>query len=240
MVAAVAITCLLGELVRHPIPKDVLYGDLRFDSSAQGAALAFFSRHHPCRVTACPARPPAPVRRVGGSAGHSYSRFSAVNHYDVPMPRAGQRALFYGHPTDHEPLAWSWVEAELVRSGTYWVVARSSGHPHPRPVWGIWHEDLLYLSIGTPAIQQALADDPVITAHLESGTDVVIVEGEVTGSTIDVNIVVAYDEKYDWSYDVAEYGPLVVVAPSKILAWQAVGWAGRESFQRSGMWKSSG
>jgi len=156
------------------------------------------------------------------------------------MPGAGQRALFYGRQADHEPLAWSWVEGELLRSGTYWVVARSGGHPHPRPVWGIWHQDRLYLSIGTPALQQALADDPVITTHLESGTDVVIVEGEVAGTTMNLDVIAAYDRKYDWSYDVEEYGPLLVVAPSKILAWQAAGWAGRESFKRSGTWRFSG
>jgi len=104
-------------------------------------------------------------------------------------------------------------------------------------VWGIWHDDRLYVSIGTPALRQALADDPVITAHLGNGTDVVIVEGEVADVTLDGAIVAAYDEKYDWSYDVAGYGPLVVVAPSKILAWQAAGWAGRGSFRRSGTWR---
>ena len=172
--------------------------------------------------------------------GQSNSRLLLLSRYDFPMPGAGRQAHFYGNPADHEPLAWSWVESELLRSGTYWVVARSSGHPHPRPVWGIWHGDRLYLSIGTPALQRALADDPVITAHLESGTDVVIVEGVVTGSSIDVNVIAAYDKKYDWSYDVSAYGPLVEAAPSKILAWRPAGWAGRESLQRSGMWKFSG
>ena len=175
--------------------------------------------------------------RVGGMLLPGIYR---LNRYDFPMPGAGKQALFYGHPADHGRLSWSWVENELMRSGTYWVVARSGGHPHPRPVWGIWHRDRLYLSIGTPALRQAIADDPVITAHLESGTDVVIVEGEVAGSCIDVDVVAGYDKKYDWSYDVSEYGPLVVVAPSKILAWQAAGWAGRESFQRSGTWKFAG
>ncbi len=183
---------------------------------------------------------PTRLAPIAGWVGRSYSHPSLVNRYDFPMPGAGQQATFYGDRAEHELLAWSWVESELLRSGTYWVVARSSGHPHPRPVWGIWNEDRLYLSIGTPALRQAIADDPVITAHLESGTEVVIVEGKVTGSSIDADVVAAYDKKYEWSYDVAEYGPLNVVTPSKILAWQAAGWAGRESFQRSGTWKFSG
>jgi len=153
------------------------------------------------------------------------------------MSRTRKPALFYGDQADHELLDWWWVESELRRAGTYWVVARHGGHPHPRPVWGIWHEDELCLSIGSPTLQRALADDQVITVHLESGTDVVIVEGRVDGSSTDADVIAAYNLKYDWSYDVAQYGPLAVATPSKVLAWQAAGWAGRESFQRSGTWK---
>ena len=176
---------------------------------------------------------------AAGTVAQPQSRHLLLDRYDSSMPGARQRALFYGHPADHEPLPWSWVEGELVRSGTYWVVARSSRYPHPRPVWGIWLEDRLYLSIGTPALRQTLADDPVITTHLESGTDVVIVQGEIVGTTIDLDAIAAYNKKYEWSYDIEEYGPLSVVAPSKVLAWQVAGWAGRESFQRSGTWKFS-
>jgi hypothetical protein len=148
-----------------------------------------------------------------------------------------QNLRFYGLPSDHEPLDWSWVEGQLLGSGIYWTVARTDGHPHPRPVWGVWQSPRLYLSIGTPALRRALAVDPSITVHLESGTDVVIVEGRVEGPCKDARVIAVYDEKYDWSYDVAEYGPLTEVAPSSVLAWQASGWAGRESFTRSGRWE---
>jgi hypothetical protein len=128
------------------------------------------------------------------------------------------------------------VDARLTDAGTYWVVARTGGHPHPRPVWGVWRVDHLFLSIGTPVTRAALAVDPRVTVHLDSGTDVVILEGQAEGPNDDDDVLAAYDRKYDWSYDVADHGPLTSVRPSTVLAWETAGWAGRESFQRSGRW----
>jgi hypothetical protein len=95
----------------------------------------------------------------------------------------------------------------------------------------------LYLSIGAAFIRGALAADPRVTVHLDSGTDVVILDGRAEGPSEDERAIAAYDKKYDWSYDIAEYGPLTVISPSVILAWQAAGWAGRKGFQRSGRWE---
>ncbi len=146
----------------------------------------------------------------------------------------------YGHGSDKPELEWAFVDEELRTAPTYWVVARSPGHPHPRPVWGIWREELLYLSIGTPSTIRALELDPRVTVHLESGTDVVIVEGVVAAAATDPVVISEYDEKYDWSYDMDEYGPLCCVAPQVVLAWRAVGWAGRDSFGKTGRWTFAG
>ena len=151
------------------------------------------------------------------------------------MPELGQLRL-YGQPSSKSALEWNWVETQLTEAGTYWVTARTPGHPHPRPVWGVWKEGCLHLSIGTPAAARAIATDPVVTVHLESGTEPVIVEGYVAGTTSEPGILAAYNLKYDWEYDAAEYGPLTSVAPGKVLAWRTAGWAGRESFQQTGRW----
>src|SRR5262245_55546236 len=91
------------------------------------------------------------------------------------------RALrLYGQASDQARLAWSWVDGQLTDAGLYWVIAASDAHPHPRPVWGVWHAGQLYLSLGSPSLRQAVADDRAMTVHLESGTDVVIVEGWAT------------------------------------------------------------
>ncbi len=149
------------------------------------------------------------------------------------------RLRLYGQPSDTPALEWAWVDAQLEAAGTYWVVARTTGHPHPRPVWGVWSQQRLFLSIGTPATIRALASDPVVTVHLDSGTEVVVVEGRSAGPAEDPGVIAAYDRKYDWTYDPATYGPLTVVIPDAVLAWRSSGWAGREGFQQTGRWKLS-
>jgi hypothetical protein len=144
----------------------------------------------------------------------------------------------YGQASDRPALDWSWVEQQLIDAGTYWVVAPSSSHPHPRPVWGIWAHDALALSIGSPALAASLEADPRCTVHLDSGTDVVVVEGvaqRVMGP--DAAQVDAYNRKYDWQYSYAEYGPLTNVTPTLVMSWRSAGWAGREGFQSVGRWE---
>jgi hypothetical protein len=156
---------------------------------------------------------------------------------------AGARRVLrmYGQPSEHPPLDWEWVQGQLESAPTYWVLSgaipRPSGYPHPRPVWGLWLDDSLHLSIGSPVIRNALAADARVTVHLDSGTDVVVVEGNVmpASSTSDV-VLAAYDTKYDWQYDAAQYGPIRRVSPQTVMAWRTAGWAGRESFRETGSW----
>ncbi len=143
----------------------------------------------------------------------------------------------YGKPSDKSELDWEWVDGQLSAAGTYWVTARTNGHPHPRPVWGVWSGQRLHLSVGTPRTAGALAADPTVTVHLDSGTEVVIVEGRAVGSSSDPAVLASYDRKYDWSYDLSLYGSLTCVAPETVLAWRTAGWAGRESFQQTGRWR---
>jgi hypothetical protein len=107
-------------------------------------------------------------------------------------------------------------------------------------VWGIWRHELLHLSIGSPVLARDLGDDGDVTVHLDSGTDVVVVEGAVNGTTADADAVDAYVAKYGRPYDIGEHGPLTVVAPTRILAWRADGWAGRDGFAAAGRWDRSG
>ena len=143
----------------------------------------------------------------------------------------------YGESSEEPPLAWEWVEGQLVDGGVYWVVPSGSGPPHPRPVWGVWAESALHLSIGSPPIVAALASAPEVTVHLGGATDVVIIEGVVLGSSVDPEVVAAYDAKYDWDYQIEEYGPLTVIRPRKVMAWRSAGWAGRDGFRQTGRWR---
>ena len=152
------------------------------------------------------------------------------------MPPTSVPITMYGAAATQPAPDWTWVDDQLAGAGTYWVVARSGGWPHPRPVWGVWADETLYLSIGSPIVTRQLHDDPTVTVHLDSGTDVVVVEGRRTGERRDAAVIAAYDRKYDWRYDVDEYGPLAVVTPVVVLAWRSAGWAGREGFQSAGRW----
>lgn len=143
----------------------------------------------------------------------------------------------FGQPSEIEPLEWAWVDKQLTAAGTYWITTPREGHPHPRPVWGIWDDGTLHLSVGSPAVARDLDAHPAVTVHLDSGVDVVIVEGRVTGRTGDADLVARYDRKYDWTYTVEDYGPFTTVAAATVLAWRSAGWAGREGFQRTGRWR---
>lgn len=150
---------------------------------------------------------------------------------------APERLTMYGAPSTEPGLAWSWVDAQLAAAGTYWTVGRGGPHPHPRPVWGLWIEQLLHLSIGSPVISKMLEVTPDVTVHLDSGVDVVIVEGRAGDHTEAQELYDAYNEKYDWNYSTDEYGPLTTIIPSTVLAWRSAGWAGREGFQETGRWR---
>lgn len=143
----------------------------------------------------------------------------------------------FGSRAEHFGLDWEWVEGELVDADAYWVAAAGTGHPHPRPVWGVWEANCLYLTVGSPTIRSALATDAAVTVHLGGSTDVVIVEGRSAGSSDDRGVVTAYNTKYDWDYAIADYGPFAVVEPKKVMAWRAAGPAGRDGFQQTGRWR---
>jgi hypothetical protein len=157
------------------------------------------------------------------------------------VTRRAKALHLYGTRSDRAPIEWPWVDRQLTEAGTYWVVARTSGQPHPRPVWGIWHDQLLYLSVGGPALLLALRDGSAVTVHLDSGMDVIIVEGTCThGAPTSPELIESYNRKYDWDYQVSQYGELTQVAPARILAWRSAGWAGRDGFQATGRWDFPG
>lgn len=144
---------------------------------------------------------------------------------------------FFTRPAEVDPLAWDWVRQQLEQADTYWVVANSpEGPPHPRPVWGVWLDEHLELSLGSPVVRRHAEADPRVAVHLDSGLDVVLLEGRATGPSEDAAAVAAYDDKYDWTYDLDQYGPLTRIEPDAVLAWRSEGPAGRKGWQEGGRW----
>jgi hypothetical protein len=128
--------------------------------------------------------------------------------------------MFGGHL---EPglLPWKWAEAQLIAARNYWMATtRPDGRPYTRPVWGLWLDAVLYLSIGSPLAVQNLARTPAATVHLESGAKVVILEGvteAITDQSLCEHIISAYEAKYQskWFPNV----PLYAFRPQVGFGW---------------------
>jgi len=101
-------------------------------------------------------------------------------------------------------LPWSDIEDQLVRATNYWIATnRPDGRPHVTPIRGEWLEQALYLNgIPTALWARNMAENSAIALHLESGTDVVILEGagediaSVRDHDLAARIVAAWDSKY--------------------------------------------
>ena len=120
-------------------------------------------------------------------------------------PRAGKPQAPASYPFSGETaghLPWSHAEGRLEHAMRYWLATTGlNGRPHVTPLWGVWVDGALYLD-GHPQTRWArnLTANPRAAAHLESGTDVVIVEGTVEDVRIDpalgARVVAAWDAKY--------------------------------------------
>lgn len=139
------------------------------------------------------------------------------------------------------PLTLEWVGEQMQQSRNYWISStRRDGRPHAAPVWGIWMDDRLLFSTGDRS-QKArnIARSPSVVAHLESGDDVVIIEGvaeSVTDAEERRRFDKAYVEKYDLDPGTAtDAGALVYrVEPKTVMAWREKDFPGTASRWRFG------
>jgi hypothetical protein len=174
-----------------------------------------------------------PGGRIDGFGPRAAGRLA----YARPVDPVAEPLQLYGRASEHPSPEWSWVEGKLERAEFYWVIPRGGDFPHPRPVWGVWQEQRLLLSIGSPKVRRLMDEDGRVTVHLEGGIDVVIVEGRLVGTSTDQAGIDRYDSKYDWRYDVETYGPLTVIAAETVIAWRLGGTAGRDGFRTAGRWR---
>jgi general stress protein 26 len=110
----------------------------------------------------------------------------------------------YGISADSEGLRpWSEVVERLTNARNYWVATtRSDGRPHAVPVWGLWHAGAVYFSSDPSSTKgRNLARRPEVVVHLESGDDVVIVEG-VVELVRDTEFLAGFGDLYDGKYQV--------------------------------------
>ena len=98
-----------------------------------------------------------------------------------PQQSSPEMPAGYGVPgSDEGMLDWSWAVERLETARNYWFsTTRPDGRPHAMPAWAVWLDGELYFE-GSPMARRArnLALNPAVVVHLESGDEVVILEGE--------------------------------------------------------------
>ncbi len=153
-------------------------------------------------------------------------------------PKAGrpQGPKGYGIPeTDEGLLSWSVINERLERARNYWVATtRPDGRPHVIPIWGAWVEGAVYFEGGSHTRwARNIAANPEVGVHLESGDEVVILEGVAEeirkpARALFEQIDRQYASKYDYkpsdnlaSPDAEPFpeGGLYAVRPRSALAW---------------------
>jgi nitroimidazol reductase NimA-like FMN-containing flavoprotein (pyridoxamine 5'-phosphate oxidase superfamily) len=123
-------------------------------------------------------------------------------------------------------LAWSSVAAKLAAAHNYWIAStRPDGRPHAMPVWGVWQDGAFYFGTDRASRKgRNLAANPSVVVHLESGEDVVILEGragELRDSTKLPGLDAAYHKKYRLRLtDAPGDTQVLVVRPRFVFAWR--------------------
>ena len=140
----------------------------------------------------------------------------------------------YGLPETSEGLLdRGQVEARLVAAKHYWLGSvRPDGRPHAVPRWGVWVEGRFWYD-GAPTTRHTrnVEAAPAVTLTLESGTEVVIVEGESHATRAEPDGLGARLSEAFGKYAADGYSPqpdawsgeggggLRVITPRRVMAW---------------------
>ena len=129
----------------------------------------------------------------------------------------------YGIPTTEKgTLPWEHVTERLEKANNYWIVtADLLVRPHAVPTWGVWLDGTLYFGGGPDTRwSRNLASNRHVAVHLESGSDVVILEGTVERITDPGDSMVGrIDDAYEAKYKIRHGIPFWVLRPSLVFAW---------------------
>ena len=137
----------------------------------------------------------------------------------------------YGVPESTQGvLPWSFVEERMEAALNYWVATvRPDCRPHAMPVWGAWIDGKLYIEGSPDTVRHRnIRSNPHVVAHLESGSEVVILEGEAyaverpersLGERLSQQMSAKYAPDYAPGPDAWDEGGLFVIHPKKVFAW---------------------
>ena len=139
-----------------------------------------------------------------------------------PARRRPEFGPDYGiHESPEGMLDWAWADERLASSRNYWIgTVDEDRRPRAAPVWGVWVDDALVFG-SNPRSRKArnLARDPRVVVHLESGDEVVILEGEVEPAETTDAIAAAFAAKYDWKPELGKSEGWFRLRPRTAYGW---------------------
>lgn len=123
------------------------------------------------------------------------------------------------------------MEQRLTEAQNYWLcTVRPNSRPHSIPKWAVWVNGRIYFD-GNPETPHAknIAVNPFVSLHLESGDDVIIVEGaaRLLGKP-SLKLATQVSKAYIAKYAAKGYSPqptqwdndgLFEIVPRTIMAW---------------------
>jgi len=132
----------------------------------------------------------------------------------------------YGLKPRKQYLPFSHAEERLTQSRSYWIcTSRPDGRPHSIPVWGFWLDGTLYFGTARSSRKaRNLAQNAAVSIHLDSGDDVVILEGaafevDLSDKPMFKKLDAASRAKYKMPLMVVPESVLYSVRPRVVLAW---------------------
>ena len=134
--------------------------------------------------------------------------------------------MLFRSGTDDGMLDWDAIERRLAGARNYWVATtRPDGRPHVMPVWGLWLDGGFAFCTDVASRKgRNLATRANVVVHLESGDDVVLLEGRAERlgqSAILERFVEDYDAKYAVKVDVSNPASgFYMVRPQLVQAWR--------------------
>ncbi len=136
---------------------------------------------------------------------------------------------YVDHPISE--VSWDYVSKRLTESVNYWLCSvYPNGRPHVVPRWGAFLDGKFYYD-GSPETRHArnIMKNPHVTLHLESGNDVVIMEGISVPATkpgpqfarrLSDTLCAKYaSEGYTPTPSQWDAGGLYVFTPRQCIAW---------------------
>jgi len=140
-----------------------------------------------------------------------------------PAPTRPDFPPGYGIKTSTEGrlVDWPSVEEKLRDAHNYWLITASpDGMPHAAPLWGLWEEGSFFFGTD-PSSRKAvnIARNRAVVVHLESGNDVVILEGSAHRDS-EEGLTARLDKVYRDKYGFPLQGnPVYRVAIHTAFAW---------------------